>query len=158
ADPDEFRSSFRAALAEQDVKRLRQLAEMDLGEQRATFVVVVGGVYAIAPDRRRALLSEAWQRCPNDFALAMERAHIKDERGRLTADQVAWYRTALALRPDKFGAWNNLGNCLKHQGDLDGAVAAYRQAIALYPRDALPHNGLGNALYAKNQIDAAIRE
>jgi predicted ribosomally synthesized peptide with SipW-like signal peptide len=157
ADPDELRSAFRLALAAGDGKRLRQLADGDLGRQPPAFVAMVGDVESIAPGRRRALLLEAWQRRPNDFVLAVELAMALDHRSQSTAEpRVAWYRTALALRPDSSAVWNNLGGALHEQGDPDGAISAYRAAIALDPKCAGPHNNLGLALYDKKDLDGAI--
>jgi tetratricopeptide (TPR) repeat protein len=53
-------------------------------------------------------------------------------------------------------AHNNLGNALKAQGDLEGAVECYRRAIAAAPNSAPAYYNLGNALQAKRDREGAI--
>ena len=55
-------------------------------------------------------------------------------------------------------AHNNLGNALRDQGKLDGAVAEYREAIRLKPHYADAHYNLGNALSDQRKLDEAIAE
>lgn len=62
---------------------------------------------------------------------------------------------AAQLLPKDAEAHNNLGNALKDQGQLDGAVSSYRQAIALDPQYADAHNNLGLALSALKQYETA---
>jgi tetratricopeptide (TPR) repeat protein len=53
---------------------------------------------------------------------------------------------------------SSLGDTLKENGDLDGAIAAYRQVTALLPKEAWVHDRLGNALKDKGELDGAIAE
>jgi tetratricopeptide (TPR) repeat protein len=157
ADPDPFRTSFRAALAAQDRARLQELGEADFTQQPPAFVAMVGGVDGIGAARRRAVLQEAWQRRPDDFVLAMELAPPRDYKHKGTADlRLAWYRIALGLRPDNHAIWNNLGNALFDKKELDEAIRCFHKAIALDPDMALAHCNLGNALRAKKEPDEAI--
>jgi predicted O-linked N-acetylglucosamine transferase (SPINDLY family) len=50
-------------------------------------------------------------------------------------------------------AHNNLGNALKDQGDLDGAIAAYREALRLKPDDTVAGDNLLCALLFHPDID-----
>jgi tetratricopeptide (TPR) repeat protein len=52
----------------------------------------------------------------------------------------------LALRPGSPEVNLNIGNALKAQGDLAGAIACFRKAIELDPQDAQAHISLGALL------------
>ena len=54
------------------------------------------------------------------------------ERGDLDA-ALAYYRRALALKPDLADAYNNMGNALKELGQLPEAQEAYLEALRLDP-------------------------
>ncbi len=46
-------------------------------------------------------------------------------------EAIAAYRQAIVLKPDHAQAYNNLGNVLKDNGQMDDAIAAHRQATLL---------------------------
>jgi len=54
-------------------------------------------------------------------------------------------------------AWDNLGDALKQQGDIDGAIEAYRKQIEVKPDHPWAWNGLGIALAEQGDIDGAIK-
>ena len=56
----------------------------------------------------------------------------------------ASYRQALQLEPDYIDAYNNLGECLRHQGRTAEAIAAYQQALRLAPERFEFYSNLGN--------------
>ncbi|HKQ91893.1 MAG TPA: tetratricopeptide repeat protein [Blastocatellia bacterium] len=59
----------------------------------------------------------------------------------------ASYRKSIALDPDAFTSWNDLGYCLVYwKGSFDEAESAYRKAIALDPKAASPWFRLGDLL------------
>ncbi|PIL21630.1 hypothetical protein P775_02930 [Puniceibacterium antarcticum] len=66
------------------------------------------------------------------------------------------YKNALAIEPNFFEAFFNMGAALRCNGELDAAVAAYKQAIAIQPDYVAAHNNLGTTLRLQNKTDAAI--
>jgi protein O-mannosyl-transferase len=85
--------------------------------------------------------------------------------GLLTFNRNADYRTELGLwrdtvikRPENARAQNNLGNALRHQGDLAGALPHYEQAVRLQPDFVLARTNLGNALLAAERLPEAIAQ
>ena len=63
---------------------------------------------------------------------------------------------AIAIKPDFFGAFNNLGNVYLALRMPDKAVESYRRAIALNPNFAVAYNNLGRSLRALGDFDAAV--
>lgn len=51
---------------------------------------------------------------------------------------VTYYRQLIAIQPDNYDAYGELGNVLLSLGDVDGAVAAYMQATRLIKRAGYP--------------------
>ena len=66
------------------------------------------------------------------------------------------YTHAIKLKPDFADAYNNMGNSLEKQGDLDGAIKSYEQALKIKPNYAEAYLNIGNTLEAKGELDAAI--
>ena len=56
----------------------------------------------------------------------------------------------------KLGAYNNLGNLLKEEGDLNAAQKAYKAALKIDPNFAVGHYNLGMALKAGGNLTDAI--
>jgi tetratricopeptide (TPR) repeat protein len=67
-----------------------------------------------------------------DAHLARLAGWAHQQAGRL-ARAASAYEAAIALRPDDFEAWNNLGNVRAGLGDATGALDAFQQAILLRP-------------------------
>ncbi len=69
------------------------------------------------------------------------------------------YQVALQqniLPPLKIGAYNNLGNLFKEEGDLENAKKAYQTVIDIDPESALGHYNLGMTLRAMRLYPDAI--
>lgn len=56
----------------------------------------------------------------------------------------------------KLGAYNNLGNVLKAQGDLSGALAAYDKVLQIDPTLAAGHYNRGLTLRARGDLQGAV--
>jgi len=64
-------------------------------------------------------------------------------------------RRAIALEPQSFRAYNNLGNALYAQGEREEGEAAYHKSIALNPDFGAAHCNLGNALMLRGEYSEA---
>ena len=60
-------------------------------------------------------------------------------------EAIACYRKAIELDPKYAEAHYNLGNALKHKGQLDEAIACYKKAIELDPKFAAAQTQLASA-------------
>lgn len=91
-----------------------------------------------------------------DPAMLRLLGYAQQQLGRL--DQaVAAYRAAIAIQPQDFESWNNLGNVLLASGDLAGAIDALQRAIGIQP-DALPiYKNLSEALARAERYDLRQR-
>ncbi len=74
-----------------------------------------------------------WQGAPEDLAQvhnALGYAYFNMQR---YDSAVSEYRQAVALQPGYVTAWNNLGNALEQQKDMEGAVSAYGEVLNYAP-------------------------
>jgi tetratricopeptide (TPR) repeat protein len=91
-----------------------------------------------------------------DPALLRVLGYAHQQGGRLDQAAAA-YRAAVALLPDDFESWNNLGNALLALGDVEGAIDALQRAINLQP-DAIPiYKNFSEALGRAERHDARQR-
>jgi serine/threonine-protein kinase len=151
ADPEpRWRDRFRDPAAWRSREQLVKLADEALttsptppGHQLALLGLLLKRVQAFGQSTR--LLSEACRRLPNNFWLNRElgAALFAEDRAR---ESVAYYRAALALRPDNAGGYTALGLALLHAGQTDEALAAYRKAVELSPASIPLHLCLMRAL------------
>ncbi|MGH8677624.1 MAG: tetratricopeptide repeat protein, partial [Burkholderiales bacterium] len=65
-------------------------------------------------------------------------------------------RKALWYKPDYAEAHNNLGNALKHHGEVDEAIASYGTALSFKPDLADAHYNLATALRDQGRLEEAI--
>jgi serine/threonine-protein kinase len=160
ADPDPWRRRFRVPALLADRAALEKLAGLpEVSDQPPSVVALLGEALARAGavDRAVNVLRAAQRRRPDDFWLNHELAYYLV---RLTPpkreEAVAYYRAALALRPESPGVWNNLGVELAALSRQAEAEAAYRKAVELQPDYFYAWNNLGNAL--SNQAKYAPAE
>ena len=85
-----------------------------------------------------------------------ERGNWAEVMDRVTTALAAFVKTATAGNANDPKAHANLGNALKDQGDLQGAIHAYRQALAINPNDSEVYNSLGIALKRQGDLQGAI--
>src|SRR5262249_44878051 len=79
------------------------------------------------------------------------------------ADGETLWRHAIAVVPDNFVAYQNLGETLRDRNRLDEALPNLRQALASVPanspgQEAMIHNDIGLVLSRKGQFDDAAAE
>lgn len=94
--------------------------------------------------------NEAVQLAPADPDAHYNRAVVLWSLGR-TAEAVAEYERAAALRPRDYYLWMVLGNSRDQMDDEEGAVAALREAVRAAPYYASPRWQLGNVLFRAGQ-------
>src|ERR1700730_16197572 len=68
------------------------------------------------------------------------------------------FEQAVALRPEDYALWLELGGARDQSGDPEGAIDAFREAARLAPFYAQPHWQLGNTLYRNGRIEEAVKE
>jgi serine/threonine-protein kinase len=78
------------------------------------------------------LLGEAWRRQPGNFWVNRDMAFAHRRQNRLS-ESIAYYRAAVALRPDSGGAHLGLGWALFMTGQVDESFAVCRRAVELLP-------------------------
>ena len=67
------------------------------------------------------------------------------------------YKQALTIKPDYFGAHNNLGNIFLELGQLDAAADHFEWAVAYKPDYAEAYNNLGIVCRERDQVYDAIK-
>jgi serine/threonine-protein kinase len=86
------------------------------------------------------MLREACRRQPNDFwlnremAASLRPAAAMPLGGIQHSEAAAYYRAALAVRPDHAGVHQELGQVLFSLGHIEDALAEYRRAVQLSPK------------------------
>lgn len=73
-----------------------------------------------------------------------------------SAKAAEFYGQALAIDPDRFVAWNNLGVELMKQQNYMDAVAAFKVAADLSPRDPRPVSNIGLAYQEMGWANEAL--
>jgi serine/threonine-protein kinase len=101
------------------------------------------------------LLGEACRKHPGNFWLNHEMGTTLLMAGR-PDESLAYYRAALALRPDIAGVHEGLGMALFFAGQSDEALAEFRRAVELSPRSRSSRQRLVGALaQAGRWVEAA---
>jgi serine/threonine-protein kinase len=103
------------------------------------------------------LLGEACRRHPGNFWLNREMGATLLKASRI-GESLAYYRAALALRPDNAGAHESLGVALFFAGQSDEALAAFRRAAELPPRSRSSRQRLVGALAQTGRWEEAAAE
>ena len=69
---------------------------------------------------------------------------------------IAYFDTAIQLKPDYVEACGNSGLAYFRKGDYDHAIADYDKAIQIEPDYGYPHYGRGNAYWGKGDAAKAL--
>jgi serine/threonine protein kinase/tetratricopeptide (TPR) repeat protein len=164
ADPDEWRNRLRDAWERGDSKGINDLlASANVDELWPATL----GLLRLSSDQSAnvsreqavALLRRVQQRHPADFWINHDLARLLAKAQPPQLDEaIAYYRAAVALRPQSAGVHLNLGVALKDKGRLDEAIAEYQEAIRIKKDYPEAHNNLGVALKDKGRLDEAIAE
>jgi serine/threonine protein kinase/Tfp pilus assembly protein PilF len=149
ADDDPWRLQVYGAVERNDLPGIKRLFQEPKALEQPPERLVIAGDYLAGHDLGAAVdfLRKAQQRHPDDFwinnQLGFYLGQLKPPR---PGQALAFYRAALALRPENPGAHINVGLTLNDLGDFAGAEAEYREAIRLMPEYAEAHNDLGALL------------
>ncbi|HLX72485.1 MAG TPA: tetratricopeptide repeat protein, partial [Verrucomicrobiae bacterium] len=68
------------------------------------------------------------------------------------------WRTTCAQNPGSWMAHNNLGNCLRHEGKPDEAIAQFKEVLQIDPQKAEAYYNIGMTLMQKGKPDDAIAQ
>ncbi len=156
ADPDPLRTQIRDAWAARTQGSLKRLADTaPLDRVHPTGVLLL--LDRLTAADQVVLLRKAQAGRPGDFWLnhSLARGLVQTDPPQ-PAEAVAYYRAALALRPDNPGVLLNLGSALTDLGRSDEAAATYERAIRLKPDYAGAMNNLANLRKGQGRVDEAI--
>jgi tetratricopeptide (TPR) repeat protein/tRNA A-37 threonylcarbamoyl transferase component Bud32 len=165
ADPHPWRDRFRDPAVRTDGQALRRLADQaPLSELSPFLLVIFAAAQGRAGGDQEAFLRQAQQLHPGDFWINFDLAWVLSrqppDEARL-AEEIGFYRAALAARPNSSLAWTNLGASLERQGKLAEAEAAIRKAIRLQGDNAMAHLNLSFYLNKQKryaEAEAVCRE
>ena len=158
ADPDEddWRRRVRDRTTWRDKAAVAELARtMPVVSPPTSLVINLADLLALHGGDPTEFLKRVQLERPADFWVNFLMANALARRGD-GREAIAYYRAALAARPDVAVVSNNLAFALKQAGRLDEAIAQYEHAIRVAPRYAEAYCNLGIALKAAGKPDAAI--
>jgi hypothetical protein len=85
------------------------------------------------------------------------RASLLSNRDELS-EAIKEYERAVALRPNDYALWLELGLARDRANDVTGALAAFKESVRLAPFYAQPRWQLGNTLFRAGRRDEAFAE
>lgn len=150
----------RAGDAAGSIRHLRVAHQGKPGD--ATIACNLIAALADSGDQEGALdvATLALARADPSLRVARYRAFLAQSLERFD-DAIEAYDHIVALAPNDFESWNNLGNARSATGDTDGAVAALERAVALDPNAAPTRLNLASALRAADrraEAEAVLRQ
>ncbi len=156
-DPDAaWRDRLRTPTRWTDGDRLRALAaEADVSREPIPLLFLLANLLADAGDDPIPFLSRVQRARPSDFWVNFLLGEMHQARGH--TDAVAFYRAAVALRPESVGARVNLGIALDGQGRTSEAEAEWMVALEIAPDTALVHFSLATAAFADRRFEVAAQ-
>src|SRR5262249_50840160 len=150
ADPDAWRQQVRDAAMRKDTRKLTDLAaSRDLLRQPPTSLLRLSkNLRALGlTEAEIKVLRLAQRQYPGDFWINYNLAWNLANLAPPSRDEaIAFYRAALAARPQNAMVFNNLGRLLCGQKKLDEAEAYYKKAIELDAKNASAWNNVGALL------------
>jgi len=158
-DPDEFRVKVRAAVANENKEKLRELAaKVDPTQHPPVFSVMLASAGVDAENYR--ILQAAWRSYPDSFAvvLALAFPEVGADEAR-AKERLGWCRTAISLRPNNALAYFYFSLQFRNDETAQGLttrIAALRRAVELAPRFVDAHAQLGKALLEAKLEDEAL--
>jgi tetratricopeptide (TPR) repeat protein len=71
-------------------------------------------------------------------------------------DSITLFQRAIAVTPDNYLAYSNLGAAFRQAGRSGEAIASYERALSIKPHFADAHDGLGETLTAEGRLDEGM--
>jgi serine/threonine-protein kinase len=163
ADPDPWRNAVRHPETWTNPDLLKRLARRPEALEQPpgclSLVADVLGRLLHSPDDAVELLRAAQRRHPDNFWLNHDLAfYLQSLTPPRPEEAAAFYRAALAVRPDSPGVHHNLGRALHLLGRREDAEAHFRRAIALQPGYSFAHNNLAVLLIDRGRHAEAETE
>jgi tetratricopeptide (TPR) repeat protein len=108
----------------------------------------------------KAARAEAEDRYAKGYAIAQEgtdllKAGKAGDAKKKFSKALKEFESAVARDPAYYQAWNMVGYCSRHTGDLKKAFAAYEKCLAIAPDYEEAHEYLGEAYLQSGDIDKA---
>ena len=161
ADPDPWRDKVRNPDLWKNKQAIENLARDAQADKEILARLSPQMLAMVSKSLPNGQTKESWLRSaqslhPTDFWIAIELAHLFGEN-KNPFESEKYYRVALAIRPNTYAVYNNIGVALADQGDLPAAVTAYLQAIQIDPDSAIAWANLGGAHLRRMEPEAAVR-
>jgi tetratricopeptide (TPR) repeat protein len=146
------------------LREQHKLAEAERASRQAVALLPTSAVFhynlgaVLADQNRRPEAIEEYQRSIGlrPYSLVCGKLGIALQRQGELDKAVAAYRQAIALQPDAYVPYCNLGGIYRQQRHFDLAVAAYRKAAELQPNNARAHANLANTLRDQGKLAEAV--
>jgi serine/threonine protein kinase/tetratricopeptide (TPR) repeat protein len=154
-DPSPWKDRFRDPSLREDATGLAKLAgQADLVSESPLILVTLAELMKRQRLEAGKLLVAAQANHPSDFELAF--ALALEFHGQDPKRAIAYYQTALAIRPENSAVLTNLGLLHAEAGDYDRALLYYRQALRADADDPVAQFNFGAALHKKGDRARAI--
>jgi len=126
----------------------------------ALFIIIVFSVITAIQVRywnnSIVLFSHALAVTQNNHVAHLSIGTAIEDTNKNIRDAIDHYRAAIAVKPLRADAHNNLAHSLYKIGDTDAAIKHYKIALKLYPSFALAHAGYGAILAKRGQSELAV--
>lgn len=157
-DGDDFRTSVRRAIHEENRDQLTELGRSPKSSaQPAWFAVLFGQLSSVPSDVRREKLLEAVRAEPDNFRVLMTLGKLRPVNSRTgAAERIRWYQAALAIRPDHLEVLLALGAALHDDGQYAAAEACAQAILDRNPKHVFALNNQGNELLQLGQPERAL--
>jgi serine/threonine-protein kinase len=156
ADPNPWRNRVRNPATWDDSKALGELAERaPVAEQSPQLLVVLGARLRAKKLDAVPFLARVVAAYPADFWANIEMGNALVHQSN-TVEAIAFYRTALMLRPQTVSVHYALGGMYLSMKRWDQAIAEFEQAVRLDPDNPWCHNRLGFTLAWSGREDKAL--
>jgi serine/threonine-protein kinase len=161
-DQDPFRQRLRTAVAALDHAALRQLKrEADAVDLPvATALLLADGLHLTgALGEAVSVLQRARQAHPADFWINdILGVYLMNDNPSRADEAARYFGVALALRPDSYFVYDNLGATLGWRGRWDEARAAFERALALKEDFLKARVGLSEIFAAQGELEQALAQ